>query len=173
MKKCRRLDAYASGHLVLSHFGTCICSYVETNLSWTCLVSGLRLSNIPRYFYFYVILTMQYQGLPFNDKWSNSCFIFHVKYIWNIKKNQMSCTDLSKSIAIWLIRRWGLYDGTHPNLLRGGKALVLAPSDCWFELLQSLDLGSLQNGRSIAYSDALIYFDILFSIPYIFVEWFL
>ena len=34
-------DAY-SGHLVLYHFGTCIlCSNVKTNLSWTCLVSGL------------------------------------------------------------------------------------------------------------------------------------
>ena len=30
-------DAYSSGHLVLSHFETCKCSYVETNLSWTCL----------------------------------------------------------------------------------------------------------------------------------------
>ena len=26
-------DAYSSGHLVLSHFGTCMCSNVETNLS--------------------------------------------------------------------------------------------------------------------------------------------
>ena len=34
-------DAYSSGHLVLSHFGTCMGSNVETNLSWTCLVSGL------------------------------------------------------------------------------------------------------------------------------------
>ena len=33
-------DAYSSGHLVLSHFGTCMCSNVETNLFWTCLVSG-------------------------------------------------------------------------------------------------------------------------------------
>ena len=33
-------DAYSSGHLVLSHFGTCKCSNVETNISWTCLVSG-------------------------------------------------------------------------------------------------------------------------------------
>ena len=33
-------DAYSSGHLVLSHIGTCMCSNVETNLSWTCLVSG-------------------------------------------------------------------------------------------------------------------------------------
>ena len=30
-----------SGHLVLSHFWTCKCSNVETNISWTCLVSGL------------------------------------------------------------------------------------------------------------------------------------
>ena len=34
-------DAYSSGHLVLSHFGTCKCSNVETNISWTCLVSRL------------------------------------------------------------------------------------------------------------------------------------
>ena len=34
-------DAYSSGYLVLSHFGTCMCSTVETTLSWTCLVSGL------------------------------------------------------------------------------------------------------------------------------------
>ena len=33
-------DAYSSGHLVLSHFGTWMCYNVETNLSWTCLVSG-------------------------------------------------------------------------------------------------------------------------------------
>ena len=36
-------DAYSSGHLVLSHFWTCKCSNVDTNISWTCLVSG-RLS---------------------------------------------------------------------------------------------------------------------------------
>ena len=32
------------------HFGICMCSNVETNLSRTCLASGL--SNIPRYFCF-------------------------------------------------------------------------------------------------------------------------
>ena len=31
--------AYSSGHLVLSLFGTCMCSNVKTNLSWTCLIS--------------------------------------------------------------------------------------------------------------------------------------
>ena len=44
-------DAY-SRHLVLSQFGTLKWSYVKTNLSWTCLVSGLWVSNIPRFFCF-------------------------------------------------------------------------------------------------------------------------
>ena len=34
-------DAYSSGHLVLSYCGTCKYSNVETNLSWTGLVSEL------------------------------------------------------------------------------------------------------------------------------------
>ena len=34
-------DAYSSGQLILSHIGTYKCSHVETNLSWTCLVSRL------------------------------------------------------------------------------------------------------------------------------------
>ena len=32
---------YSSRHLALSHFGTCMCSNVETNLSQTCLLSEL------------------------------------------------------------------------------------------------------------------------------------
>ena len=42
-------DAYSSGHLVLSHFRTCICSNVETNLS---CFRTFWVSNIPRYFCF-------------------------------------------------------------------------------------------------------------------------
>ena len=45
-------DAYFSWHLAVSYFGTCKCSNVETNLSWTCLVSGFCVSNSPRYFCF-------------------------------------------------------------------------------------------------------------------------
>ena len=33
-----RIPPPPPGHLVLSHFGTCMCSYLETNLSRTCLV---------------------------------------------------------------------------------------------------------------------------------------
>ena len=42
----------------LVRFGTCICSYAETIFSSTCHVSGLWISNIPRYFYF------AYQNVP-------------------------------------------------------------------------------------------------------------
>ena len=38
--------------LVPSHFGTCICSNVETIFTWACHLFGLWISNIPRYFYF-------------------------------------------------------------------------------------------------------------------------
>ena len=62
-------------------------------------------------------------------------------------------TNLYRSFlntALRLTRRWGLYDGTCPNLLRGDKAVILFPSDCYSELLQSFDLSSLLGGRSIA-----------------------
>ena len=36
-------------------------------------------------------------------------------------------TSLYRSIALWLTRRWRLYEGTCPKLLRGDKALVLVP----------------------------------------------
>ena len=45
-------DAYSSGHLVLSQFGTGKCSNIKTNFSWICIVSGLQVSNIPRYYCF-------------------------------------------------------------------------------------------------------------------------
>ena len=34
------------------------------------------------------------------------------------------------SIALWLTRRLGLYEGPCPNLLRGDKILTFVPSDC-------------------------------------------
>ena len=45
-------EAYSSGHLVLSHFGTCKCSNGETNLSEFVLFPEFWVSNIPRYFCF-------------------------------------------------------------------------------------------------------------------------
>ena len=67
------------------------------------------------------------------------------------------CTPTNKAVGT-------IYDGTCPNLVRGDKALILVPSDCYSGLLKSLDLSSLQDGRNIAYSCGClyIYFYILF-----------
>ena len=42
------------------------------------------------------------------------------------------CTDLSRRVVFWLTRRSGLYtcNGHCPNLLRGYRVLILAPSNC-------------------------------------------
>ena len=53
----QRLWLVKRGHLHFrSHrpvsFVACMCSDVETGLSWMCHVSGLWISNIPWYFYF-------------------------------------------------------------------------------------------------------------------------
>ena len=53
-------DAYSSGHLVLSHFGTCMCSNVETNLSWTCLVSWLLNFEHPSVLLFCSLVILPY-----------------------------------------------------------------------------------------------------------------
>ena len=67
-------DAYSSGHLVLSHFGTCMCSNVETNLSWTCLVSG------PLNFEHPSVLLFCFEPLPLV---TFQFFIYFKKY-WDI-----------------------------------------------------------------------------------------
>ena len=53
--------AYSSGHLVLSQFGTCTCSNVETNLSWTCHLSGLLSFEHPSVLLF--LLSLGYFGI--------------------------------------------------------------------------------------------------------------
>ena len=57
-------DAYSSGHLVLSHFGTCMCSNVETNLSWTCLVSGLLNFEHPSVLLFCLVRSVIFRITP-------------------------------------------------------------------------------------------------------------
>ena len=47
--------AFSSRHLVLSHFGTCTCSNIGTNLSWTCLDSGPLSFEHPSVLLFYFV----------------------------------------------------------------------------------------------------------------------
>ena len=50
-------DGYSLGHLVLSHFGTCMFFYIETSLSISCLVSGLLGFDHPSVLLFYFNLS--------------------------------------------------------------------------------------------------------------------
>ena len=61
-------DTNSSGHLVLSHFGTCKCSYIETklNISWTCLVFGLLSFEHPSLLVFRVELLCNQRKILFN-----------------------------------------------------------------------------------------------------------
>ena len=69
-------DAYSSGHLVLSHLGTCMCSNAETNLSWTCLVSGLLNFEHPWYFSFGLDRRSEYDVKNFPNVFRNNCKIW-------------------------------------------------------------------------------------------------
>ena len=70
----RGCDAYSPRHLILSKFGTIMCSNVETNLPQYCLVSGLWVSIILRYFYFTSLLHVS--GI--------FCFVLYIHISWLI-----------------------------------------------------------------------------------------
>ena len=67
-----------------------------------------------------------------------------------------------KALHFWLTRQRILYGGTCPNLLRGDKALILVPSDCYSDILQSLNLISLPDRRSIAFSCGCLYIFLIY-----------
>ena len=74
-------DAYSSGHLVLSHFGTFKCSNVETNVSLPCLVSGLLRFEHPSVLLFllqkfvylvqHTLTSLQYNFIHFLHIWQS------------------------------------------------------------------------------------------------------
>ena len=127
-------DAYSSGHLVLSHSGTCMCSNVETNLSWTCLVSGLLNFEHPSVLLFCFLcfgykITENREFLPIiwctpvdviynclqNLVWTNQPIInfilalSHVLIDRSVKKECKNFDNmlLTVPIAEWLERRTG------------------------------------------------------------------
>ena len=63
-------------------FRTCICSNVETSLWWTCHVSRLWISNIPRYFYF-ALLCWEMRLPPFIQ-----CWYVHFRFQLGEKRQQ-------------------------------------------------------------------------------------
>ena len=93
-------DAYSSGHLVLSHFGTCMCSNVETNLSWTCLVSGLLNFEHPSVLLFCLqIHVYSYCYLKSNIYQCTNT----LRFCWGlcIVSYIIQLTDIDKSVWVW------------------------------------------------------------------------
>ena len=87
-------DAYSSGHLVLSHFGTCMCSNVETNLSWTCLVSGLLNFEHPSVLLF--------------------CFSLHISIVSNLILRTVMCIV---GIPLYSMTKIALYVRTYTRIV--------------------------------------------------------
>ena len=74
-------DPYSSRHLVLSHFRSCMCSNVETNLSLTCLVSGHLSFEHPS------VLLLLFRWTYLSDR-----YIYNTQ--WNIQVCGQFTTDL-------------------------------------------------------------------------------
>ena len=82
-------DAYSSGHLVLSHFGTCICSNVETNLF-------LNLSCFQTFWVSKSLSTSVLLGL-----YVYSPFIVLIAFIEKTVYNG-HCWSLNKDFLLWI-----------------------------------------------------------------------
>ena len=90
-------DAYSSGHLVLSHFGTCKCSNADTYLSWTCLDSGLLCFEHPSVLLFSALLYFVWIGIT-DDSVTRINFPKYT-YGWS---DDLSCS-LERKIFKWCL----------------------------------------------------------------------
>ena len=118
-------DAYSSRHLVLSHFWTCMCSNVETNLSWTCLVSGLlnfehpsvlfflRHSCVPMHTNLFNILCFSCQGKSRDIVYQRTClsswFIFAKHGLFGIQLTVYSAPSRLTDHGIYYIIWCGIW----------------------------------------------------------------
>ena len=88
-------DAYSSGHLVLSQFGTCMCSNVETNLSWTCFVSGLLNFEYPSV----LLFCLKDSDITFG-RGQQLCEVSFLQYSHK-HGNAITYTGILTSYALW------------------------------------------------------------------------
>ena len=86
-------DAYSSGHLVLSHFGTCKCSIVETNISWTCLVSGLLSFEHPSVLLF-LLYTFTGKYLTWQVQIRKMWYSVLMYLVWSTTWHKQFCSTL-------------------------------------------------------------------------------
>ena len=85
-------DAYSSGHMVLSHIGACKCSNVETNLFWTCLVSGLLSFEHPSVLLFLFLTRNLFEVVIEINKWG---FVMGIES--GMRKQPRLCSGTGKS----------------------------------------------------------------------------
>ena len=71
-------------HLVLCNFGTCICTYIETNLSQTCRFSGLLSLEYPLVLLFYFIAI---QEIPVLTKSQEKVLSFWQRFSLKLVQN--------------------------------------------------------------------------------------
>ena len=97
-------DAYSSGHLVLFHSGTCMCSNVETNLSWTCLVPGLLSFEHPSVllFCFDVYFSFVWMHITLRFICENFTRIsVKISVLWGPKYGEYAASSVSASVTSW------------------------------------------------------------------------
>ena len=99
-------DAYSSGHLVLSQFGTCICSDVKINLSWTCLVSGLLSFEHHSVLLFCLLMLAELPGSHTEAEYSS-------RSITSVIREQ---TELTRATLLFLTRIYSCQSGMEVNL---------------------------------------------------------
>ena len=126
-------DAYSSGHLVLSHFGTCMCSNVETNLSWTCLVSGLLNFEYPSVLLFCIRKEVRWCTWRIRQRVYVCKTFVHVKNSMKVFQSQtqsfreliFGCQRFQRQINwCWTFKWWVL-----PNFLYQAFEIVLCTKE--------------------------------------------
>ena len=71
-------------------------------------------------------------------------------------------TDPSLSVALWLTKRLGLYDGSCLNLLWGDRVLIPVPFTCQSGLLSIWTWARVQTARSTAYFNGCPYIFLIY-----------
>ena len=107
-------DAYSSGHLVLSHFLTCMCSNVETNLSWAFLFPDFLSFEHPtvllfRFFRSYSELMSKFGAISFQEYVSKRIThpVFYCYLVYKLRriKGEANFISLGSKIVKGLRRR--------------------------------------------------------------------
>ena len=72
------------------------------------------------------------------------------------------CTDNYLSVAFWLTRRLGLYDGPFLNLLRVDRVLIPVPSDCFRDSFSLWTWFRVQTARNTVYFNGCPYIFLIY-----------